>query len=372
MAAPPPRHDPENIVGHVVGGRYLVRRCISQGGMGVIYLARQESLDRDVVLKVVRHDRADQEGVGRFHREARSLSMLSHPGVVQIFDHGFDEGTGLYFIAMEYIRGLTLSRYRKRCGALPLDEFLAIATQMLEGVAEVHRHGLLHRDLKPSNVMLTSPDGTRLRVKLLDFGLSKFAVSTEQLTQANSFLGSVHYLAPEVIRGQSADTRADVYALGVTFFQLLSGSNPIEGTDPYHVLLQQVGGGARPLASALPRRQQLPSALLELVDRCLSPQTHQRPHDARVLLEELSSSLARVTPRPDAVVAAIIAHTSSEPTQEPPPSRPPASTPPPSAAPASRAFQLALWSLLGMSGLLLLVVAVVLGLLLVGIASLPS
>jgi serine/threonine protein kinase len=333
--------------------------------MGVIYVARQTSLDRDVVLKVVRHDRADKEGVGRFRREARSLSMLSHPNVVQIFDHGFDEGTGLYFIVMEYIRGLTLSRYRKQRGALPLQEFLPVASQMLEGVAEVHRHGLLHRDLKPSNVMLTSPDGARLRVKLLDFGLSKFAVSTEQLTQANSFLGSVLYLAPEVIRGQTADTRADVYALGVTFFQLLSGSNPIEGSDPYQVLLQQASSGARPLASALPRGHEVPPSLLELVDRCLSPQPHHRPSDARAMREMLASGLGHVSPQVEAVVAAVSVHAPAEAPASPEP-----------VVPSSRrwlsAWSLAIVSLVAVAGLVILVLVGLLGLLLVRLAYLPS
>ncbi|MEQ1504442.1 MAG: serine/threonine-protein kinase, partial [Myxococcota bacterium] len=298
--------DPENIVGRSIGGRYLVRRCISQGGMGVIYLAQQEALNRDVILKVVRSDRADAEAEARFRREARSLSLLSHPNVVQIFDHGYDEPTGLWFIVMEYVRGITLSSYRRRRGGvIGLDEFVPIARQMLEGVAEAHEHGLVHRDLKPSNVMLTSTDGVRLGVKVVDFGLSKLARSDgETLTRTNFFAGSPLYLAPELIKNKVVDARSDVYALGVIFYQLLSGQNPLQGDDPYQLMFEQVNDGVRPIELALPQHHDLPQTLVRLVNDCLSLSPDDRPANARVVLDRLTVSLSHVVGNPTNAAAA--------------------------------------------------------------------
>jgi serine/threonine protein kinase len=311
--------DPENIVGYAVAGRYVIRRCVSQGGMGVVYLARQEPLGREVIVKVVRTDTADAEAEARFRREARSLSLLSHPNVVQIYDYGFDADTSLYFIVMEYVPGITLARYRRRRTILPVDELLPIASQMLEGVAEAHRAGLIHRDLKPSNVVLTSPDGRRLGVKLLDFGLSKFAEGDEPVTRANTFAGSAMYMAPEFMRApQTADARADVYSLGVLFYQLLSGANPVQGDTPYQVLHQQVTGNVRPLRDSLPDGTQIPPALIHLVDRCLSLSPDDRPADGKALLDELTAALVSVVPNP--TEAALAAATAQEAEHNPEPS----------------------------------------------------
>ncbi|MEZ4237832.1 MAG: serine/threonine-protein kinase [Myxococcota bacterium] len=285
--------------------RYRVRRCLSRGGMGVVYLASQEPLDREVVVKVVRSDLEDPETQARFRREARSLSMLSHPNVVQIHDYGFDPTAGLYFIVMEYARGVTLARYRReRGGRLPLAEVRPILTQVLSAVAEAHRAGLVHRDLKPSNVVLTAPEGARLAVKLLDFGLSKLTFGDEPITRADTFAGSALYMAPELVRAQTPGPQADVYALGVLAYQLLSGANPVRGEHADQILAQQLAGESRPLAEVLPPDVALPPALVALVDRCTSLEPERRPPDAATLLEAFLAATAGVQDAPANAIAA--------------------------------------------------------------------
>lgn len=286
--------DPERIIGASIAGRYSVRKCIGQGGMGVVYLARQDALDRDVVLKVVRAD-GDDDSEARFQREARSLSRLSHPNVVQIYDHGHDVDTGLLYIGMEYVKGITLNRYLKQRGPLSVGEFRPIAEQMVAGVAEAHRIGLIHRDLKPSNVMLTAPDGGQMQAKLLDFGLSKLADGREALTRLNQVVGSALYMAPEQFKGPDVDCRVDIYAMGVIFYQMLSGNRPYQGDQPHQVLAQQLTAQHTPLAKALPAGSDVPLPLIELVERCLSADPDRRPADGRALQAELQLALSGTT-----------------------------------------------------------------------------
>ena len=288
----PRAQDPEQILGKLIGGGYRVVGFLGQGGMGVIYLARQEALQRDVILKVIRSDLADEDAQARFRREAHSLSLLSHPNVVQVYDHGLDRQTGLWFIVMEYVRGITLARFvQMRRGPLPVEEFAPIARQIVDGVAEAHRHQLIHRDLKLANVMLTSADGARVVVKILDFGLSRLISTEEQLTQANYFAGSAMYLAPEVMKNGPIDTRVDVYALGVVFFKLLSGRDPIEGENAYEILMGHATGAVRPLGTVLPANHSVPAGVIAMVDRCLAGHPDQRPMDARDLSMLLNTAL---------------------------------------------------------------------------------
>ncbi|MEQ1572600.1 MAG: serine/threonine-protein kinase, partial [Myxococcota bacterium] len=282
-------------IGKMVGGAYRVTSCIGRGGMGVVYLARQVALDRDVVVKLMGVD-ADGDAVARFQREARSLSRLSHPNVVQVIDYGRDPDTNVLFIVMEYVRGITLGRYLKRVSRMPLPDFTVVAEQILAGVSEAHRHGLVHRDLKPSNIMLSVAEGELPRVKLLDFGLSKFAAGEEPLTQVNEMVGSAMYIAPEQIRGKSVDARADVYTLGVLFYQMLTGAKPYPGED-HELFAQQLGNAFVPIAEQ-PTGADVPRPVAELVERCLSADPARRPTDARQLHAQLGAVLGSATPHP--------------------------------------------------------------------------
>ncbi|MCB9688570.1 MAG: serine/threonine protein kinase [Alphaproteobacteria bacterium] len=286
--------DPERLIGSSVANRYTVQRCVGQGGMGVVYLAKQDTLDRDVVLKLVRAQDGDDDAEARFLREARSMSRLSHPNVVQVFDYGRDQRTGLDFIAMEWVPGVTLSRYIKQQGPLGIEAFRVVARQMIAGVAEAHRIGMIHRDLKPSNVMLYE-DADKVIVKLLDFGLSKLTDGSEALTRNNQMLGSAMYMAPELFQGVPATTRGDVYGLAVMFYQMLTARKPFRGEGVQQIVVQQLTGGFVPLAGALPPDTDIPRSVIALVERCLSPDPAQRPADG----SELAFALEMAFEDPD-------------------------------------------------------------------------
>jgi serine/threonine protein kinase len=285
-----PGTDPLGIVGSRVGERYQVMHCLGRGGMGTIYLARQENLEREVVVKVVQPDGDGDEVASRFHREARALSRLSHPNVVQVYDFG-QEPNGLLYIVMEYVRGVTLARVLRNRRSLPLADFLFIADGLLAGLSEVHCHDLVHRDLKPLNVMLTT-EGNEPRVKLLDFGLSKTNNSQQTVTRVHQLVGTAMYMAPEQLRGREVDARADVYAAGVLFYQMLTGARPFPAEEPHQVFVQQLQGEHVPMGEVLSQDEPVPAALVSLVERCLAVEPRERPRDAVALRRALARAVS--------------------------------------------------------------------------------
>jgi len=289
--------DPAGIIGREVAGRYLIEKCIGVGGMGVVYLAKQNVLDRKVVLKVIKREYQDEEAGDpdveeRFIREARSLSKLDHPNVVSIFEYGSDPELGITYIVMEYVHGVTLRRFLRKVKIIPLKSFVPLAREILKAVAAAHAMGLIHRDLKPSNIMVVKRQGeSGHRVKVLDFGLSKLATGGQNLTRPDQVLGSALYMAPEAIKGRKVDARADVYALGALFFRMLSGKAHVEGDDSMSLMYQQVHGDVLKLADHLAEGQEVPEGLTELVDECLSKDPDDRPQNAQRLLRLLEISV---------------------------------------------------------------------------------
>lgn len=269
--------------GRTIAGRYEIIKRIGRGGMGVVYLAQQSTLSRNVVIKVLAPNLVDDpNALARFEREARGLSRLQHPNVVTIFDFGRDGE--LAFIAMEYVQGETLSRFLKRTGPLPLRDFLAIAAQILKGIGEAHKLGLIHRDVKPANIMLCELEGEPNFVKILDFGLAKLVQSPVEVTKEQHLVGSAAFLAPEQILNGVSDPRSDVYALGVLFTIMLSGRRPFEAANDAILLYKHVNEEAPPLATLLPKESDVPPAIAALVDQCLAKNPDNRPQDANALL----------------------------------------------------------------------------------------
>jgi serine/threonine protein kinase len=218
-----------------IGGRYRLEGRLGYGGMSTVRLALDLRLERQVAVKLLaEHLAEDPTFISRFQREAQAAARLVHPNIVQVFDSGQDESTGQYYIVMEYIEGQSCAEILRDDGWLEVDEAIAIIDQACEGLHYAHRHGVVHRDVKPGN-LLRAREG---EVKLADFGIAK-ATEQSSITQVGSVLGTAAYLAPEQARGEEAGPRADLYALGVVTYQLISGRLPYEASSLTELALKQ-------------------------------------------------------------------------------------------------------------------------------------
>ena len=220
--------------GQKIDGRYQIIRTIGEGGMANVYLAYDTILDREVAVKVLRGDLAnDEKFVKRFQREAKAASSLNHPNIVEMYDVGEDDGN--YFIVMEFVDGKTLKSLIKKRGALSLSEVVDIMLQLTSGIACAHDSYIIHRDIKPQNVLILE-DG---RVKITDFGIA-IALNSTELTQTNSVMGSVHYLPPEQANGSGATIKSDIYSLGILMYELLIGKLPFKGENAVEIAIKHM------------------------------------------------------------------------------------------------------------------------------------
>jgi serine/threonine-protein kinase len=219
----------------VVAGRYRIESRLGSGGMSTVHLAFDERLERYVAVKLLaEHLASDPAFVSRFQREALAAARLIHPNIVQVFDSGLDDSRDQHYIVMEYIDGQSCAEILRDRGWLPTEEALPIILGACAGLDYAHRKGVVHRDVKPGNLLL-GPDST---VKLADFGIAK-ATEQSSITQVGSVLGTAAYLAPEQGRGEEAGPPADIYALGVVTYQLLSGRLPFEGASLTELAIKQ-------------------------------------------------------------------------------------------------------------------------------------
>ncbi|WP_051552232.1 Stk1 family PASTA domain-containing Ser/Thr kinase [Nocardioides sp. URHA0020] len=268
------------LTGRLLDGRYRIGARIARGGMASVYEATDLRLDRTVAVKVMHPGLGDDnEFAERFVREARAAARLSHPHVVAVYDQGDDDGT--VFLAMELIPGHTLRDVIRKESPMSPARALAVIEPVLSALAAAHRAGLVHRDVKPENVLIAD-DG---RVKVADFGLAK-AVSTDTQHTATGgvLIGTVSYLAPELVISGRADARADVYAAGVVLFELLTGTKPHEGETPIQVAYKHVHEDVPPPSSLEPA---IPAYVDALVARATARDRELRPADAAVLLHQV-------------------------------------------------------------------------------------
>jgi serine/threonine-protein kinase len=218
-----------------IAGRYRLEGRLGFGGMSTVHLAMDMRLERPVAVKLLaEHLAEDPTFVSRFQREAQAAARLVHPNVVQVFDSGQDETTGQYFIVMEYIEGSSCAEILRDDGWVEVEDAISIIEQACQGLDYAHRHGVVHRDVKPGN-LLRAREG---EVKLADFGIAK-ATEQSSITQVGSVLGTAAYLAPEQARGEEAGPSADLYALGVVTYQLISGRLPYEAASLTELALKQ-------------------------------------------------------------------------------------------------------------------------------------
>ena len=218
----------------MIANRYMIVKSLGHGGMADVYVAMDTLLNREVAVKILKGELSnDPVALIRFRREATASTALSHPNIVDIYDVGEDEGK--HYIVMEYVRGMTLKELIRKRGALMVDEAVYFIRQLTAATACAHNKGLIHRDIKPQNVLMKD-DGT---LKMADFGIS-LAENSIQLTGDNSVLGSVHYLAPEISKGEAASFQSDIYALGIVLFELLTGDVPYKADKAVQIALKHI------------------------------------------------------------------------------------------------------------------------------------
>ncbi|HEV4288412.1 TPA: serine/threonine-protein kinase StkP [Streptococcus pneumoniae] len=271
-------------IGKIFAGRYRIVKQIGRGGMADVYLAKDLILDgEEVAVKVLRTNyQTDPIAVARFQREARAMADLDHPHIVRITDIGEEDGQ--QYLAMEYVAGLDLKRYIKEHYPLSNEEAVRIMGQILLAMRLAHTRGIVHRDLKPQNILLT-PDGT---AKVTDFGIA-VAFAETSLTQTNSMLGSVHYLSPEQARGSKATVQSDIYAMGIIFYEMLTGHIPYDGYSAVTIALQHF---QKPLPSVIAENPSVPQALENVIIKATAKKLTNRYRSVSEMYVDLSSSLS--------------------------------------------------------------------------------
>jgi beta-lactam-binding protein with PASTA domain/tRNA A-37 threonylcarbamoyl transferase component Bud32 len=265
------------MIGRLIEDRYQVRSRIARGGMATVYLATDLRLERRVAIKIMHGHLADDASFKeRFIQEARSAARLAHPNVVNVFDQGQDDDSA--YLVMEYLPGITLRELLQDHKVLTSEQAMDILEAVLAGLAAAHRAGIVHRDLKPENVLLAD-DG---RIKIGDFGLARAA--TANTATGAALLGTIAYLSPELVTRGVADTRSDIYALGIMLYEMLTGEQPYKGEQPMQIAYQHANDTVPTPSTANPS---VPAELDELVLWATARDPEQRPRDARALLDQL-------------------------------------------------------------------------------------
>ncbi len=296
----------DDLIGRTLEDRFTIRSLLGVGGMGAVYRAHQHSMDRDVALKLLKRDLAnDEQAIKRFFREAKAASRLTGPHVITVFDFG-QTSDGLLFIVMELLKGRSLAReLRDHPGAMAPARAVRIVLQVLDALAEAHESGVLHRDLKPDNIFLLSGRDDDF-VKVLDFGIAKMlGGDSTSLTNTGMIFGTPTYMSPEQGQGYDVDHRSDLYAVGVILFELLAGKPPFRADTPLALVYKKVHEKA-PLVYHVNPDVQVPAGLDEVLSQLLAVRPDDRPVSAREAARLLSSlSLDPTTPgvpMPDVVI----------------------------------------------------------------------
>ena len=279
---------PESLIGQTIGGQYTIQRFLGQGSKAQVFLASHRTLHRNIVLHLLSVPWADDAGAwAKFEEQARTLRSFEHANIAALIDFGRDAGR--IFVVTELVEGHLLSDYVHQAGRITLEAFVPIAAQILKGVGATHARGLVHRDLKPSNVVLVEEQG-RVNVKILDLGLAQVLEGPPR-DEEPPIVGTPAFLAPEQIMNKPVDSRTDVYALGATFYFLLSGRLPFEGDSAAAVLYKHINDKPTPLTSVLPSDHHLPDGLIEMVHDCLAKNPDNRPNDANEVVERMIDSV---------------------------------------------------------------------------------
>jgi serine/threonine-protein kinase len=290
------------LIGQVLGGRYLIEVRVGEGGMGTVYRARQQSLDRAVAVKLLRRDLVgDDAAMVRFQREARAASALDHPNCIKVLDFG-QTSDGLLYLVMELLTGESLGQVLLR-GPLPVLRALGIMRHVALALGHAHDHAIIHRDLKPDNVYLCAGDV----VKVLDFGLCKRVSDVEAgVTQAGVVFGTPEYMSPEQAEAKPLDARSDLYSLGAVLFRAVTGDLPFHAST-YMGLLTQHISALPPVPSSVRPELGIPPGVDELVLRLLEKDPASRPASARIVAQEIERVMVELEAARTGETAAVIA-----------------------------------------------------------------
>ena len=269
----------------IIAERYELLELIGQGGMADVYLAKDIILNRTIAIKILRTSLAkDPIYVTRFQREASAAAALSHRNIVEIYDVGEDDDK--YYIVMEYIPGTTLKELILKRGAVHVVEAIDIMKQVVSGIAKAHQLGIIHRDLKPQNILVTDSGVA----KIADFGIASMQ-SLAQVTQTDVIMGSLHYLAPELARGEKATVQSDIYALGIVFYELLRGEVPFNGESPVNIALKHM---QEDLPSLLEFNPSIPQSVENIIIKATAKNLNDRYNNANEMLEDLNTCMDRL------------------------------------------------------------------------------
>ncbi|MCD4837308.1 Stk1 family PASTA domain-containing Ser/Thr kinase [Neobacillus sedimentimangrovi] len=270
------------MIGKRLSGRYKIIDMIGGGGMANVYLAHDMILDRDVAVKMLRMDFAnDEEFIRRFRREAQSATSLAHPNIVNIYDVG--EENDLYYIVMEYVDGQTLKQYIQQNSPLRVEKALEIMKELASAISHAHQNQIIHRDIKPQNILIDHNGN----VKITDFGIA-MALSATTITQTNSVLGSVHYLSPEQARGGMATRKSDIYSLGIVMFELLTGRLPFSGESAVSIALKHLQSETPSVRRWNPN---IPQSVENIVLKATAKDPFHRYNSVEEMEEDLSTAL---------------------------------------------------------------------------------
>ena len=268
--------------GKLIGERYEIISLVGSGGMADVYNATDNRLGRQVAIKVLKEEySSDKNFVMKFRAEAQSAAGLSHPNIVNVYDVGEDEG--LHYIVMELVEGITLKKFVERKGKLELKEAVGIAIQIAQGMEAAHANHIIHRDIKPQNIII-SKEG---KVKVTDFGIAKAA--TSNTIAAGQAVGSVHYISPEQARGGYSDEKSDIYSLGVTLYEMISGKMPFAADNTVSVALLHINEEAVPLRELDP---EIPASIEKIVQKCMQKKPERRYLTATELIADLRKAIA--------------------------------------------------------------------------------
>ncbi|HQR47101.1 MAG TPA: serine/threonine-protein kinase, partial [Thermoanaerobaculia bacterium] len=274
--------------GTEIGSRYRVVKLLGRGGMGAVYRCRDEELQRDVALKVIRPEiAADPDVLDRFKREIQLSSRITHRNVLRVYDLG--EADGVRFLTMEFVEGDDLSNLLRKAGSFPVSRLVHLFRQVCEGLKAAHDEGVVHRDLKPQNVMVDAED----RVHLTDFGLAKNLGGTA-MTELGAVMGTPAYMSPEQVRGEAVDRRADIYSLGVILYEMASGQTPFSGGSVYEVMMRRLTTAPKPITEL---NASIPAYLRKIMERCLAVDPAARYQTVGEILQDLDTTSVRTSVR---------------------------------------------------------------------------